>query len=171
MSMFEFTLKISAAITAVAAAFVVLRRIYFWWRPCSTQILRKLILDNSGPDSISVTITNNSTSSVYVKSCEIRSTESVPSLLLRHLKNPFLSPYLYPNLWYNGAAYSFIKDDPVKIELGQLVKLKIYIYEHPLNAIYGPKLLAKLTLTTGQIIRSKRVNSPPVWRMIGKRGR
>ena len=171
MSMFEVILTISAGITAVAAAIVVMRKFYLWWLPCSASISYKLVLDVSGPDKISVKITNKSTSSIYVKSCDIRSTYPVRSLLWLHIKRPFLSPSLYPNLWYNGAVYNFVKGDPVKIEPGQLVPLKIEIYEHPLNSIYGPMLLARVALTTGQVVRSKRIRSPQVWRMIGKRGR
>ena len=82
-----------------------------------------------------------------------------------------LSPRLYQNLRYNSAVYKLIGKDPLKLEPGQLVELKRDIYEHPLNALYGPMLIAFVELTNGRVVRSKRMPSPPAWRMIGRRGR
>ncbi len=82
-----------------------------------------------------------------------------------------MPPRLYPNLRYNGAVYQFVHGEPVKLEAAQLKEFKEDIYEHPLNAIYGPMLLARAVLTTGRVIRSRRMQAPPVWRKIGQRGR
>ncbi|MCP8690037.1 hypothetical protein [Marinobacterium sedimentorum] len=168
--MIEVILTICGSITAVAGVAILGRKLYLWLRPASASISYKLVMDDSGPDSISVIITNRSNSAIYLKSCKVRSTYSVFELFKKHLKRPFLSPRLYPNLRYNGCVYQFIKNEPIKVDPSELKELKIEIHEHPLNAIYGPMLLAKVTLTTGQRIYSKRVQAPKVWRIIGERG-
>jgi len=169
--MFETVLKICGAVSALAAVAVIGHKLYLWWKPGSAEISYRLVLDGSGPDSISINITNRSGSAIYVRSCTVRSTYSALHLLLRHVKHPFLAPRLYPNLWYNGAVYQFVRGEPIKLESGQLTKLKTDICEHPLNAIYGPMLIAKAVLTSGQVVRSKRMKAPPVWQKIGRRGR
>ena len=167
----EIFVKICGAITAMAAVFVLLRKIYFWWKPASATISYKLVLNNSGPDTISIHITNKSQKNIYVKSCELRSTYSLFQLAKMHLQKPFLSLSLYPNLRYNGCVYQFVEGDPVKIESHEMKTLTIDIYEHPLNAIYGPRIIAFVELTTGQKICTERMESPQVWRLIGERNR
>jgi hypothetical protein len=169
--MLEDILKICGAVTAFAAVIVICRKLSHWWRPGAAEISYKLVLDGSGPDTISVNVTNKSSSTIYVRSCTVRSTYTMRQLIWRHVRHPFLSPRLYPNLRYNGAVYQFIREEPAKLDPAQLKEFKIDIYEHPLNAIYGPMLIAKVELTTGQIINSKRVISPALWRKIGERGR
>lgn len=167
--MIEVIIKICVSITAVAGVAVLGRKLYLWLKPASASITYKLVLDDSGPDLISVRVTNKSSAGIYVKSCEVRSTYSFFELVKKHLKRPLLSPRLYPNLRYNGCVYQFIKNEPIKVNASELKELKIEINEHPLNAIYGPMLLAIVTLTTGQRIYSKRVQVPKVWRRIGER--
>ena len=169
--MLETILKICGAISALVAVAVGGRKLYRWWRPGTAEISYKLVLDGSRPDSISVTFTNNSSSTIYVRSCTVRSTYSMRQLMWRHMKHPFLSPRLYSNLRYNGPVYQFVHGEPAKLEAAQLKEFKTDIYEHPLNAIYGPMLVAKIVLTAGQVIRSKRMKAPMVWRKIGQRGR
>lgn len=162
--------QVAATMLSIVAVIEILRRIFLWRKPCFLSISQTLRF-NGEPDSISVQITNRSSSAVYIKSCEVRSTQSVLNLFICHLKNPLLNPRLYQNLWYTGVVYQFVKDAPVKIEPGELVRQAIEICEHPLNAIYGPMLIAKAVTTTGKVVRSPRVTSPPVWRLIGARGR
>lgn len=88
-----------------------------------------------------------------------------------HLRRPLLSPRLYPNLRYNSAVFELVGKEPIRLEPGQLTELTTEIYEHPLNALYGPMLIAIVELTNGRVVRSKRMPSPPVWRMIGRRNR
>ena len=169
--MLEVFLKICAAITAVAGVAVLGRKLYLWMRPASASIAYQLVLNDSGPDYISVHVTNKSSAGIYVKSCEVRSTYSITQIIKKHLKHPLLSPSLYPNLRYNGCVYQFVKNEPIKVDASELKELKIEIHEHPLNAVYGPMLLAIVELTTGKRIYSKRVQAPKVWRRIGERGR
>jgi len=167
--MFDDFLKICGAISLFGATLVLLYKGYRHLFPVEIHISYSLNLDGTHPDSLSVTITNRSMVSIYIRACEVRSTYSLPALAIKHLRSPILSPRLYPNLWYNGAVYEFAGDKPIKLEPGQPVTLKREIYEHPLNAIYGPMLIAFAQLTTGRVVRSKRMPSPPRWRLIGRR--
>jgi hypothetical protein len=169
--MLETILKVCGAITAVGAVVVLGRKIYSWLRPATAAISYRLVLDGSKPDSITVAVTNRSSSSIYLRSCVVRSTYPLRRLVALHLKHPFLRPRLYPNLWYSGCVYEFVKGEPVQLAPAQLKELTLAIHEHPLNAIYGPVLIARVELTTGEVVRSKRIPSPKVWRMIGSRGR
>jgi hypothetical protein len=169
--MVETILEICGVFSAMAGTTAIAYKFYRWWQPGTAEILCHVILNRSRPDSISVKVTNRKSSAIYLRSCTVRSTYTLSHLLCRHLKHPLLSPNLYPNLRYNGAIYQFIRGEPVKLEPGQLRELRIDIFEHPLNAIYGPILIAKVVLTSGKGIVSKRIEAPPVWRNIGKRGR
>lgn len=124
-----------------------------------------------GRDSLSVTVINHCAAPVYVRTCNVRCTYSFFALIRRHLGNPLLAPRLYPNLRYNSAVYELVGKDPVKLEPGQLIELKREIYEHPLNALYGPMLIAFVKLTNGRVVRSKRMPSPPRWRTVGRHNR
>ena len=169
--MLETVLKICGVVSALAAVAAIGYKLYRWFRPGSAEISYRLELDGSGPDSISVEVTNRSKATIYLRSCSVRSTYPILIILWKHLRRPLLHPRLYPNLRYNGPVYQFVRREPVKVEPAQLIELKTDIYEHPANAIYGPMLIAKVVLTSGQVIRSKRMASPPVWQMIGRRGR
>ena len=169
--MLEDILKICGAFSALAAVIVISRKFCHWWKPGAAAISYRIVCDGSGPDSITVSVTNKSASPIYVQSCSVRSTYTIPQLIWRHVRNPLLSPRLYPNLRYNSCVYQLIKEEPVKLDSAQLKEFKTDIHEHPLNAIYGPMLIAIVKLTTGRHIYSKRVQSPKIWRRIGERGR
>lgn len=169
--MLDSFLKICGAISVVGATLVLLYKGYRFFVPVKTSISYTLNLDGRNSDSLSVTITNRSSAPVYVRVCKVRCTYSLFDLALKHLRRPFLSPRLYPNLRYNSAVYELVGKKPVKLDPGQLVELKINVYEHPLNALHGPMLIAFVELTSGRVVRSKRMPSPPVWRMIGRRNR
>lgn len=169
--MLDAFLKTFGAISIVGAALVLLFKGYRQLFPRRASISYTLNLDGKNPDSLSVTVINLRTAPVYVRTCKIRCTYSLLSLLLKHLRRPLLPPRLYPNLRYNSAVYEIVGKEPVKLEPGQLVELKQDIYEHPLNALYGPMLIAFVELTSGRVVRTKRMPSPPAWRMIGRRNR
>lgn len=171
LGMFDEFLKICGAISLIGATAALLYKGYRLLFPVEAAISYTLNFDGTSPDSLSVTVTNRSTTSIYVRTCKVRCTYSWLTLFFKHLRRPFLSPRLYPNLRYNSAVYEFVDNEPIKLEPGQLVELKREIYEHPLNALYGPMLIAFVELTTGRVVRSKRMQSPTVWRLIGRRNR
>jgi len=131
--MIDTVLAICGLITALAAATYALRKLFFWWRPIVVEASCQLIFDGSRPDSMGARITNRSQSTQYLKSCVIRGTFSLKYILLRHLRNPLLSPRLYQNIWYNGAVYSLMDGSAIKLEPQQPIDLKLDIYEHPLR--------------------------------------
>jgi len=163
--------RLLGLISALAAAIYAVRKFYFWLRPIVIEPSYTLILDNSGLDSISAKITNRSPSTQYLKSCVVRGTHPLKYILLRHLKSPFLSYKLYTNIWYGSTVYGLMGDTPIKLESLQLVTLKLNMYEHPLNAMYTPNFIVKVTLTSGRKISSKKLEAPASWQKIGRRGR
>ena len=169
--MLDTFLKTCGAVSVVGAALVLLYKAYRLLRPLKASISYTLNCDGTRPDSLSVTVTSRSTSPIYVRTCKVRCTYSLRELALMHLRSPFLSPRLYPNLRYNSAVYELVGKEPIRLEPGQLTELTTEIYEHPLNALYGPMLVAFVELTSGRVVRSKRMHSPRVWRTIGRRNR
>lgn len=169
--MIEKIATICGVVTAVAAVIYTLRKFFFWLYPVAIEPSYTLNLDGSEPDSMSATITNRSQVTQYIRSCTVRGTFSRKYILVRHLRNPFLAPRLYQNIWYNGPVYSLMGDSPIELDSQQLVDLKYNIYEHPLNAMHAPYFLVKATLTSGKTVSSKKIDAPACWRMIGKRGR
>ncbi len=169
--MIEVFLKICGAISVVATALAIICKAYRHLHPATVSISYTISALNDKPDSIAVTVTNRVNVPIYIKSCSIRCTYSALNLIGRHLRRPLLRPSLYPNLRYNSCVYQFVDGDPVKLEPAQQTTLSRTIYEHPLNALDGPMLIAFVMLTTDRTIRSKKMPSPPVWRMIGKRGK
>jgi len=164
-------LEICGALSVVAAALAIIYQVYRYFRPLKASISYTISARKENPDSIAVTITNRSSQAIYIQSCSIRCTYSLQELIKRHLRRPFLRPSLYPNLRYNSSVYQFIEGEPQKLEPSQQVTLSKTIYEHPLNALHGPLLIAFVKLTTGRTVKSKKMSSPPVWRMIGRRGK
>jgi hypothetical protein len=164
-------LELCGAISVVTAAIGIFYKGYRLLAPARASISYTLNFDGTKPDSLSVTVTNRSTGPIYVRTCKVRCTYSFLALLRKHLHKPFLSPNLYSNLRYNSTVYELVGKEPIKLESGQLVELKRNIYEHPLHALYGPMLIAFVELTSGRVVRSRRMPSPPVWRTIGRRGR
>jgi hypothetical protein len=168
----DLFLKICGAISIIGAAAALLYKGFRWLRPVRVSISYTLNFDGRSRDYMTVTVTNHCGWPVYVRDCSVRCTYPILILVLRHLRRPLLSPRLYPNLRYNGPiVYEFVGQEPIKLDPGQEVKLRREIQEHPLHALYGPMLIASVVLTSGRKMRSKRLASPPVWRMIGRRGR
>ena len=169
--MIDSFLKICGAISVVAAALAILYKVYRYLQPVTASISYTISALKENPDSIAVTITNRSSAPIYVQSCSIRCTYSDFELIKRHLKKPFLRPSLYPNLRYNSCVYQFVGAEPIKIDPSEQKTLSKNIYEHPLNALYGPKLISFVTLTSGRTVISKKMPCPQIWRMIGSRGK
>lgn len=168
----DLFLKICGAISIIGAAAALLYKGFRWLRPVRVSISYTLNFDGRSRDSLTVMITNRCGWPVYVRDCSVRSTYPLSNLVVRHLRHPFLHPRLYPTLLYNGpTVYKFVGEEPTKLDSGQEVKLHREIQEHPLHALYGPMLIASVSLTSGRKVRSKRLASPPAWRMIGRRGR
>lgn len=169
--MLDEFLKICGTISVISGAIILLYKGYRLLFPAKASISYMLNLDGTSSDSLSVTVTNHSSSAIYIRTCKVRCTYPLWVLAIKHLRRPLLSPRLYSNLRYNSSIYELVGKEPFKLEPGQLIELKREIYEHPLNALYGPMLIAIVELTTGRVVRSKRMPSPLVWRMIGRRGR
>jgi len=169
--MVDTFLKICGSISVVAAALAIFYKGFRYWHPAKASISYTISALKERPDSIAVTITNKSSVTIYIQSCSVRCTYSFIELIGRHLRRPFLRPSLYPNLRYNSCVYQFVENNPIKLEPAEQITLTNEIYEHPLNALYGPMLISFVTLTTGRTIKSKRMQSPPVWRLIGERGK
>jgi hypothetical protein len=164
-------LEICGAISVVAAALAIIFQAYRYFRPANASISYTISAIKENSDSLAVTITNRSSQPIYIESCIVRSTYSMSEIIKRHLRRPLLRPSFYPNLRYNSCIYQLIDGEPERLEPSQQITLSKSIYEHRLNALHGPLLIAFVKLTTGRIVKSEKMLCPPVWRMIGMRGK
>ena len=166
-------LSILGTFFGVAVGFVTcvyaVRKLWLWCYPVKVEAWWQMTCDGSKPDVMGAKVTNRRPDPVYLRSCVVRGTYPLSHLALYHLRHPFIRPRLYQNVWYNGAVYNLMGDVPVKIEAQQLINLEWGIYEHPLNAMYTPQFVAIAKLTSGRVIRSRRVPAPAAWRLIGRR--
>jgi len=159
-----------AVFCSLVAAIAALRKAYFWFWPLEICPSYTIVVDGSGPDCLRATVTNRSGTTVYLANCIVRGTYSRTHILRCHIAKPWIPPRLYPNVRYSALVYT-LANEPIKLEPAQAVTLSHPIAEHPLNAMYCPKFIVKARLTTGRTVSSKRMDTPPVWRMIGRRGR
>lgn len=161
-------IAVCGAISGLAAAIYVLRKLYFWLKPVHIDPSFTLYFGSSGVDFIGATVTNQSPVTQYIVACNARGTYSLKYILSRHLRHPFIRPRLYPNVWYGGAVYPLMGKEPIKLEPQQLVDLKCELYEHPLNAMITPYFFVTVRLSSGKIISSKKLRTPGRWKMIGR---
>ena len=164
----ELIIKILGSIGAVIAAIFAIRKFYKWLFPISVNPSFSISMDGSKLNIIKANIVNRSSETLYVVECKARGTYSFFHIFMLHIKNPFISPKLYQNIWYKGASYELTSDNPVKLESNQPVELIHKIYEHPISSMSTPYFIVIVKLSSGRIIRSKKHWAPESWQHIGK---
>lgn len=162
-------IQVAAGITAVVASIFAIQKLYRWMFPLYIEPVVLLWFDNGAtPDSIRAKIINKSSEIHYVMRCEARGTYSLWYILKCHLKNPFVKPSLYPNIWYNGAVYSLLRGEPRKLEPFQPIELSCELHDHLLNAMFAPYFIITVVLSSGKKVRSKKMKAPGRWKNIGR---
>ena len=167
----EQTVKIIGAIAAFVAAVFAIRKLYYWIRPIRIEPSFKLNFDNSSNDEIGASVVNRSNESEFIIRCVAKGTYSLKHILLRHLKRPLTPPRLYPNIRFGPVNYSLMKEDSIKLEPKQIANMKCEMHVHPLNAMHTPYFLIEVQLSTGRVVRSKKIVAPARWINLGYRGR
>ena len=155
------------AITAVVAAVFALRKLYRLARPIRLHPGCSLNCDGSARDEILATIINTSGEPQYLVKCVARGAYSFRHIALTHIRRPFIPPMLYHNVWFGGVYYPLMKEDTLKIDPFEPVKLRCEMTPHPLNAMFTPYFLIEAKLSSGRIFRSKKLRTPRRWRFTG----
>ena len=157
-------LKVFGGISAITAALFAVRKTYQWLRPIRVEPSVRLVFDGSGPDEIRAKIINRSREAQYIVRCNARSTYSLFTIVMRHLRNPLVSPRLYPNIWFNAPSFSLLGSESLKLDPYEPVELWHRISRHPLSLFLTPMLQIEIQLSTGRMIRSRRLSVPERWR-------
>jgi hypothetical protein len=157
---FEYLLTIIGAIFAAIFGF---RQFYRWRKGVKVKAKIRKNFDVSKADKIIATVINRSDESQYITRCEARSTYPFSTILIRHLKNPFLSPKLYKTIWYNSPSFGLLSEDSRKIEPFEPVTLEHKLSNHPLAKMLTSTLQVEVELSSGRIFRSSRIKVPKSW--------
>ncbi|MDA3971035.1 MAG: hypothetical protein PF442_06770 [Desulfobulbaceae bacterium] len=172
---FSIILKYKGAITAITSiaaligAIFTIRKFYYWLNPVHIEPSFTINFSNNVLDEIGATIVNRSNESIYLVNCVARGTYSFKHIALMHLKRPLTPIRLYQNIRFGPVVYELLENENLKLEQNQPVNLKCVIPEHPLNAMYNPYFLIEAKLSSGKLIRSKKLKTPTVWKQIGNR--
>ncbi|RZZ89712.1 hypothetical protein [Pseudoxanthomonas winnipegensis] len=136
-----------------------------WLRPIKIVPGIHLILDGSGPDEISATITNKSSKPIYVISCVSKGTYPLRYTLMRHLRQPFMSPRFYSVIRFGGPIHELLSGGPIKIEPQQPIELNHRLGSHWLSKFHNGQFLIEVQLSNGRKFRSSRKSVPARWRL------
>ena len=151
------------AIVVVVTAFFAVRRFLYWFRPIRITPGVRIVFDGSRPDQVFATVTNISDEDQVVVGCRVRSAHKIQAALLKHIRNPFVPPRLYPTIWYSAMCFSLMGDEPIRIAPKGRVQLSYMLSDHPLCVFLTPKLQVEAKLSDGRNFRSKRINVPERW--------
>lgn len=152
---------VGACITIVGA----LIGFIIWLRPVKISPGIRLVLDGSGPDEIIATITNKSSKPIYVMSCVSKGAYPRRYTLVRHLRQPFMTPRFYPAIRFGGPTHDMLMNGPLKIEPQQPIDLRHRLSVHPLSKFHNGEFLIEVKLSNGRKFRSVRQNVPSRWRL------
>lgn len=161
--------KFAGGIIALIGAVFAIQTLKKWYRPIYINPSYCLYADNSStPDEIRAEIINRSSEPQYIVKCVARGTYSRRYILKRHFLNPLLKPSLYPDIWYGPVFYNLMKEDKIKLEPYEPIKLSRKLSSHPLNAMFEPYFFVIVTLSSGKTIHSRKILAPRRWRFIGR---
>lgn len=157
-------LKVVGAMATIVASIV---RLVKWLRPVKISLSCNLVLDGTGLDEIRATVTNKTGKTIYITSCVSRGTYRRRDTLLRLLNQPFMSPRFYPVIRFCGPTHELLSNSPLKIEPQQPVELRHLLSNHPFSKFRSSQFLIEVELSNGRRFRSRRLNVPARWRLVG----
>ena len=159
-------LAILGILGGIVSAFFAVRRFVHWLRPIRISTSVRLVFDASGPDQMLATVTNVSGEDQVMVRCSVRSAYPVRTALLKHLKHPFLSPRLYPNIWYSPIRFDLMGKEPIRFAPKERQQLSYSLSDHPLCMFLTPKIQVEVQLSEGRLFRSERIDVPERWKRI-----
>ena len=152
-------------IVALVTAFFTLRRFVHWWRPIRISPSIRRVFDGSDPEQVLATVTNVSGEDQVLVRCSARSAHPVRTALLRHLKQPFISPRLYPTVWYGAICFDLMGEEPIRLAPKEQRQLSHSLSDHPLCLFLTPEIQVEAQLSERRrVFRSRRIEVPERWR-------
>ncbi|MDX1370223.1 hypothetical protein [Pseudomonas sp.] len=162
----QYLLDIAIGFSAVAVAIFAAVQLYKLLLPIHIQPIANLSFANKDEDEIRAIITNRSTDTQYITYCSARGMHSLLHIAKTHITHPFINPRLYKNFWFTGVSFDLIDNEPVEIHKSQPIELKRHFFDHPLSALHAPFFIVEINLSSGRLIRSKKIPTPLRWRKL-----
>ena len=155
---------VSAGLVALIGAIYTILKFWGSLKPLRIEPSMHFDFENKNSDAISAKIINRSKETIYVAECFAKEAKPIKLALATHLRNPFIKPKLYPNVWYGTNQYNLLDEAQLKIEAGETKELwhKLDL-EHPIAGFSELEFLVKVRLSSGRVIRSHRLKTPPSW--------
>lgn len=158
-------LGVLGAIVAMVTAFFAIRKLLHWFRPIRIRPSVRLVFNRSGPDQVLAAVTNISGEDQVLVECKVLSAFTIGAALLKHIRQPFVPPRLYPTIWYSAVSFGLMGDEPIRIAPKERVQLSHTLSDHPLSVFVTPKLQVEAELSDGRLFRSRRIDVPKRWRI------
>ena len=153
--------KIVAAVATLVGTWIAL---WLWLRPIRIVPGVHVVLDGSGPDSITAELVNKSRRPIYVVRCVARGTMPWHSVVWRHLRQPLMPIRLYPAARFSPITHDLAPAEPIKVEPQQPITLRHRLRDHPLAKMHTSRFLIEVTLSSGRTFRSRIQRAPARWR-------
>lgn len=158
-------IDISKFVGAIATIVAGLLTLLFWLRPVKISPGVKLVLDGSGPDEITATVTNRSSKPIYITRCVSRGTYSRRHTALKHLRQPLMPFKFYSMVRFGGPTHELLSGEPIKIDAKQPIDFRHRLNTHPLSKFLTSEFLIEVEISTGRKFRSKRQLVPKRWQL------
>lgn len=164
----ESIAKIIGLISALVALPFAARKLYRYFKPIKVEPGFNYFFSEHEPSEVLCRITNLSHEAQYIVSCEAKGMNSYKYIFKKHLKKPLTAPRLYPCIWFGANSFRFIGENAQKIEPFQPINLEHKISgENWLSAMLNPYFIIEVKLSSGKVVRSKRMPTPLHWQKIG----
>lgn len=159
----EILLKIVAGATAFIGFLFALRKFYQWLRPISIMPSVHYPKDGAKRGAIGAELVNKSNEVQYITECYAVGTYPLKSIILNHIKHPFIKPRLYKTMRFGTIIFPFIENKSIKLQPYEPLSLEQIVTEHPLAYFDASLFTIVVKLSTGRKIQSPKLEVPNMW--------
>lgn len=159
-------IAIAGGITGVIGAFFAVRKMYLWAFPVKVSASVFMSFEREHSDQIEAKVTNRTNESLYITRCNALSAHTSARIIRAHVRKPFLNPRLYRTVWFGGQSYKMMASATVKIEPNQPAHFSYKLnFNVPLSIFLAPMVQVEVHLSSGRVIRSKKLSVPESWKL------
>lgn len=159
----EILIKVIAGVSAFIALLFAIRKLYQWLKPISIMPSVHYPRDGADRGIIGAEIVNKSREAQFITRCIAIGTYPSKSIILKHLRHPFVKPRLYKTIRFGTIVFPLVENHSVKLEPYEPISLEHRVTEHPLAYFDASQFLIEVELSTGRKIRSPKMEVPYMW--------
>ena len=165
----EAALKLVGAVPVIAGALFALRKMYQWVYPIKITPAIHFPRPGLKRGAISAEVINRSNEPVFIVRCEAVGIHSRIHIISSLIRRPFTHPRLYKAIRFGVMRFQLIGEEVQKLEPFELKRFEHKLSDLPLSFFSTNDFLIEVTLSTGRIIRSRRMMVPRMWKWQEKR--